>query len=234
MLETSTKFYNRLTEKENIMKKTELQDNVAVKIDDEIYLTSLSLKRFVTKDGFMYLDDYDEDLKYIGKEREWDVSEYAIFDGCGGTNRVFDNGNSFLSWHKQEEETGDLTMSGEISIDCSWTEKFNKQIEHEKEILKAMTENSEFTFNNMLGTYTTYIQDEDSFNLLKPERVIYNDRATICYWKDGTKTVVKATDDDHMTHEHGVAMAIVRKLFPSRQEFLRTVKSGHDTNIKEE
>jgi len=103
-----------------------------------------------------------------------------------------------------------------------------------KEILE-MAENNEFTFTGYgLGTYGTYIQDENSFDLLKPERIIYNDRATICYWKDGTKTVVKATDDDHMTHEHGVAMCIMRKLFPSRQEFLRTVKSGHDTNIKEE
>ena len=216
------------------MKKSELKDNIAVRINGEIYLTSLSAGRFICQDGFIFMDDYNENLKSVIWGKEWDVIEYTIFDGRGGIDDIMSNTSSHIKWHKQEEETGDLTMSGEISIDCSWTEKFNKQIEHEKEILKAMTENSEFTFNNMLGTYTTYIQDEDSFNLLKPERVIYNDRATICYWKDGTKTVVKATDDDHMTHEHGVAMAIVRKLFPSRQEFLRTVKSGHDTNIKEE
>ena len=137
-----------------------------------------------------------------------------------------------IKMNDQEDDQTFLPMSGTIDCKSTWTTDFNDQIE--KEILKAMTENNEFTFRNTLGAYTTYIQDENSFDLLKPERIIYNERATICYWKDGTKTVVKATDDDHMTHEHGVAMAIVRKLFPSRQEFLRTVKSGHDTNIKEE
>ena len=107
-----------------------------------------------------------------------------------------------------------------------------------KEILKGMENNNEFTFINRVGsTVGDYLRSTNYKSLyesLTPERVIYNDRATICYWRDGTKTVVKATDDDHMTHEHGVAMCIMRKLFPSRQEFLRTVKSGHDTNIKEE
>ena len=31
-----------------------------------------------------------------------------------------------------------------------------------------------------------------------------------------------------MTKEHGVAMCIMRKLFPSRQAFLRTVNGGYD------
>jgi len=105
-----------------------------------------------------------------------------------------------------------------------------------KEILKGMENNNEFSFVGVgNGFRIGYIEENNNnFDLLKPERIIYNDRATICYWKDGTKTVVKATDDEHMTHEHGVAMAVVRKLYPSRQEFLRTVKSGHDTNIVKE
>ena len=141
---------------------------------------------------------------------------------------------------KTQDTEGKLVfspVSGTIDWEATWcsTEnysEFYKQIE--KEILKAMTENNEFTFRNTLGAFSTYIQDSDNFESLKPERVIYNDRATICYWKDGTKTVVKATEDDHMTHEHGIAMAIVRKLYPSRQEFLRTVNSGYDTNLKRE
>ena len=105
-----------------------------------------------------------------------------------------------------------------------------------KEILKGMENNNEFSFVGVgNGFRIGYIEENNNnFDLLKPERIIYNDRATIRYWKDGTKTVVKATDDEHMTHEHGVAMAVVRKLYPSRQEFLRTVKSGHDTNIVKE
>ena len=105
----------------------------------------------------------------------------------------------------------------------------------EKEILKSMENDIKFSFMdgyqswiNTIGTYSTYIQNSHNSDILTPERIIYNDRATICYWKDGTKTVVNATGDDHMTHEHGVAMCIIRKLFPNRQEFLRVVNSGYD------
>ena len=129
-------------------------------------------------------------------------------------------------------------MKDIIIINKEWYDKLvvildelNKQIE--SEIIESMKNNNEFTFTGFdLGTYTTYTQDKNSFDLLKPTRIIYNDRATICYWKDGTKTVVKATKDDHMTHEHGVAMAIMRKLFPSRQEFLRVVNSGKESDIR--
>jgi len=94
----------------------------------------------------------------------------------------------------------------------------------EKEMATAETD-----YNNAI-TYTvgcTFVEP-NKYNNLKPERVIYSGRTTICIWKDGTKTVVKTTDDDHMTKEHGVAMAIMKKLFNSRQEFLRVVNSGYD------
>ena len=137
-----------------------------------------------------------------------------------------------IKMNDQEKNQTFLPTGGTIDCESTWTTVFNDQIE--KEIMEGMKNNNEFTFINRLGSYSTYIQDSDNYELLKPERVIYNDRATICYWKDGTKTVVKATEDDHMTHEHGIAMAIVRKLYPSRQEFLRTVNSGYDTNLKRE
>ena len=44
------------------------------------------------------------------------------------------------------------------------------------------------------------------------ERVIFNDPATIVFWKDGTKTVVKATNEP-FDKEKGLAMAISKKYF---------------------
>jgi len=121
---------------------------------------------------------------------------------------------------------GDSILSGEVSIGFDWAEE-NKKV-FTKEILKSMKNNNEFTFMNRIGEFATYIQNETNYENLVPKRVIYNGRTTICKWKDGTKTVVKATKDDNPTHEHGVAMAVIRKLFPSRQEFLRLVDSGYD------
>ena len=51
------------------------------------------------------------------------------------------------------------------------------------------------------------------YNLLTEiTNVIFNDPATIVFWGDGTKTVVKA-DGEPFDPEKGLAMAIVKKLF---------------------
>lgn len=42
-------------------------------------------------------------------------------------------------------------------------------------------------------------------------RIIFNNPATIVYWADGTKTVVK-THDEEFSEEHGLAMAFAKKV----------------------
>ena len=48
---------------------------------------------------------------------------------------------------------------------------------------------------------------------LQIENVIFNKPATIVFWKDGTKTVVKCQDGDDFVEEKGLAMAICKKVF---------------------
>ena len=45
------------------------------------------------------------------------------------------------------------------------------------------------------------------------ENVIFNDPATIVFWADGTKTVVKCGEDDIWDPEKGLAMAVTKKFF---------------------
>lgn len=45
------------------------------------------------------------------------------------------------------------------------------------------------------------------------KKVIFNDPATIVYWHDGDKTVVKCSDNDTFSEETGLVMAINKKLF---------------------
>ena len=44
------------------------------------------------------------------------------------------------------------------------------------------------------------------------ENVIFNDPATIVFWNDGTKTVVKAQNGEAFDPEKGLAMAICKKM----------------------
>lgn len=50
-----------------------------------------------------------------------------------------------------------------------------------------------------------------SFFMPKIKKVIFNDPATIVFWGDDTKTVVKCTEGDEFNPEFGLAMAISKK-----------------------
>lgn len=51
------------------------------------------------------------------------------------------------------------------------------------------------------------------------EKVIFNEPATIVYWQDGTKTVVKCQNGDTFSKETGLAMAIAKKALGNEGNF---------------
>ena len=53
----------------------------------------------------------------------------------------------------------------------------------------------------------------------KIERVIYNDPATIVFWKDGTKTVVKCQKGDTYNPETGLAMCIIKRVCGNKANY---------------
>lgn len=56
------------------------------------------------------------------------------------------------------------------------------------------------------------------------EKVIFNDPATIIFWKDGTKTVVKCSEDDEFNPEVGMAMAISKKALGNKGNYCNEFK----------
>lgn len=72
-----------------------------------------------------------------------------------------------------------------------------------------------YCYNDIL-TVEKYIASMDDIKVDIPgmiDRVIFNDPATIILWKDGSKTVVKRSDDDIWDPEKGFCMAIIKKLY---------------------
>ena len=45
------------------------------------------------------------------------------------------------------------------------------------------------------------------------ERVIFNGPATIVFWSDNTKTIVKCMEGEFFDEEKGIAMAFMKKLY---------------------
>ena len=64
-----------------------------------------------------------------------------------------------------------------------------------------------------------------------PAQVIFNPPATIVYWEDGDKTVVRC-DNDVFSEEFGYAMACMRKAYGSRGEFKAQFKNAFRPYLK--
>lgn len=56
------------------------------------------------------------------------------------------------------------------------------------------------------------------------KNVIFNDPATIVFWEDGTKTVVKCQDGDEFDPEKGLAMAIAKKAYGNKGSYCNKMK----------
>ena len=63
------------------------------------------------------------------------------------------------------------------------------------------------------------------FSTAKISRVIFNGPATIVFWSDGDKTVVKCMESDTYSYETGVAMCMLKKIFgKSYKDFKKYIK----------
>lgn len=56
------------------------------------------------------------------------------------------------------------------------------------------------------------------------KKVIFNDPATIIYWEDGTKTVVKAQDGEVFDEEKGFAMAVLKKMLGNEGNYYNEIR----------
>ena len=56
------------------------------------------------------------------------------------------------------------------------------------------------------------------------KKVIFNNPATIVYWKDGTKTVVKCGKDDTFDEEKGLALCFMKKALDNKSNYNNTFK----------
>jgi hypothetical protein len=118
---------------------------------------------------------------------------------------------------------------------------------YEREIQKAMSGNDGFvkidncTIDGCTGWhYISYTGNSTNSNVyisnmpiitnedFIPVKIIYNCPATICYFKDGTKEVVKCAEDEDFIKEVGVMACIMKKIFKSRHQFVKLVEAGYE------
>lgn len=89
---------------------------------------------------------------------------------------------------------------------------------NEEELLVVATDVDNSFLNGLSNTNPRYATP---FSI---KDVIFNDPAVIVLWNDGTKTVVKCSENDIFDPEKGMAMAIAKKALGNQGNYYNTFK----------
>lgn len=68
--------------------------------------------------------------------------------------------------------------------------------------------------------------------MLEPKRIIRNGIATIVFWNDDTKTIVKCAEDDEPDDYMAFCAAYCKKIFGSNSRLKRTIKKAVNAKPK--
>ena len=116
---------------------------------------------------------------------------------------------------KEEEENSNMKHATTIdTYICVGDKKYNID-----SMTSRITSRNEYQEINAC----THLSPYNEFNPYEPEKVIFNDPATIVFWKDGTKTVVKAVYEP-FDKEKGLAMAIAKKALGNEGKYFNMFK----------
>lgn len=78
---------------------------------------------------------------------------------------------------------------------------------------KPKEEEKEKVEKKLLGTVKIKYNDQETKNPLSIDHVIFSGPATIVFWADGDKTIVKCKPGDEYSYDVGIAMATLKKIF---------------------
>ena len=130
------------------------------------------------------------------------IDPKGIPDGCG--KDLFDFADTIfmrlVNELDEEIKRDSKTPSQEVYCHCSDVTEINAK-EYNKMFVKKV--------------YPTYPEIKN---------VIFNPPATIVFWDDGTKTVVKAQNNEHFDPEKGLSMAIAKKHFGNKGHYFEEIK----------
>ena len=119
----------------------------------------------------------------------------------------------------------------EISFRCDVLHD-DPRVAEARAFAKCMDAVSQYNCSISGSLRTGYTYNQKNYANLNIEKVIFNDPATIVIWKDGTKTVVKASNEP-FDPEKGLAMAIVKKAFGNKGNYFNIFKKWIPEDVEE-
>lgn len=121
---------------------------------------------------------------------------------CGLSDRFKIDKVTGIGWDYSDSEP--IGKVVDIKTDGTWT------VNATKKVLNKIY-GIPYSLRFMPDSMEIYDNKQKRTTNMKIKNVIFNDPATIVFWADGTKTVVKCQDGDIFDPEKGLAMAISKK-----------------------
>ena len=105
----------------------------------------------------------------------------------------------------------------EIELERNINNRMNGE---EKELETALMRRMS---NTMHGIYSNRVNCK-GFGTPQIKKLIFNPPATIVFWNDGTKTVVKCQNHEEFDPEKGLAMAFFKKMHGNKGHYFEEIK----------
>ena len=172
--------------------------------------------------GNLHFDNYNElmiTLRY-GKDRfdkEYKKTTLICMAGRG-------SGKTIKSFNEMIDEIHDYYDEELMRTLGYGKDRFDKLIQYSKkgtEMHDDVIDAMRYCYNDVHLTHH-YLSSNTNPNEIK--NVIFNDPATIVFWGDGTKTIVKCDKDEKFDPEKGLAMAISKKFLGNKGNYYNTFK----------
>lgn len=93
-----------------------------------------------------------------------------------------------------------------------------------KEILSNMKlprDTANYCANDVLTTMK--VAETKNFYSLNVSKIIFNPPATIVFWEDGTKTVVKCAEEDEFSEYYGFLVALGKKVYENNSQIKKLI-----------
>jgi len=126
---------------------------------------------------------------------------------------------------------------------CANTDNLNKKyILIRKDIVVIMNMILDIENSFVDKTHTDYVvwlennflEHEKMSKITNPKQIIFQPdlKTTVVIWRDDSKTIVKCSGEEDFIPEVGFAMALVKKIFPNRSEFLRMIDKAYKQPVR--
>lgn len=192
----------------------------------------------VSPDTFVCMGQYDSDeiqsiwitAFLVGRWNNVDIS-------FAEDMRLVTHGSFYLKAINSEDRTLMGTIKFYDMANAVETEKLTREHESMKHInclcTTAIARRPIVRYNEYnIGTVDKGTRSLRAISELKVEKIITNGPATIVFWNDKTKTIVKRDNYDEDDLYDAVANALAKKIFGSTSKFHKTIDKKSGTNEK--